>query len=168
MLRGERLDQEQGRAGVDRIAEIKLRGGQLLQHLGAAAGVVGDDRVEVPKSTAGGIHKCGGGTDVVEVRGNVHDLTTPIAELLHQRFRATRFSTPRLLSVMRRPRMQQHRGTIGNESTGHTGTDGYLPTGTGQQDDAVAHGHRHHGSSSSACGSRSGRRAASGAIAGKA
>lgn len=141
VLRGEGLHQQQRRAGVDRVAEVDLLHGQLLQHLGAASGVVGDDDVQVPEGAAGGVHEPVGVVGVGQVRADVLDPPTTAAKLLDQGLRATGVGTPRLLRVVRGPRVQQHRSAISDEPPGHTGPDGDPTAGTRQQDDAAAQGH---------------------------
>jgi hypothetical protein len=55
VLGGEGLGEQQAGAGVDRVAEVQLGGGEVLQVLSAAAGVVGDEGVDVAEGVA-----CGG------------------------------------------------------------------------------------------------------------
>lgn len=108
VLRGEGLHQQQRRAGVDRVAEIDLLDGQVLQSLGAAASVIGDDGVQVPEGAAGGVHEPGRGVGVGQIRADVLDPPTPAAKLGDQGLCTTGIGTPRLLGVVWGPRVQQH------------------------------------------------------------
>jgi len=56
VVRGrERLREQQAAARVDGVAAVQLVGRELLQCLRAAAGVVGDDDVDVPESPPHGL-----------------------------------------------------------------------------------------------------------------
>ena len=103
---GELLDQQQRRPGVDGVGEVQLRGGELLQRRHAAAGVVGDERVDPAERALGGRDELGGRVGVGEVRGEVLD-THPGAEVGDDGRRTLGIGTPGLLRVVRAPRVQE-------------------------------------------------------------
>jgi len=83
--------------------------------------VVGNDGVRVPRGASCGVHEVDGGVGVGKVDGDVFDLPTVAAKLLDEGLRAAGVGAPRLLGIVRRPRVHQHCGAIGYQSTGNRG-----------------------------------------------
>jgi hypothetical protein len=68
-------DQQQRRAGVHGVGEVELAGGEVLEGLPHAAGVVGEDDVEPTERLARNVDKVGRRTRVSEVSTDVNQLS---------------------------------------------------------------------------------------------
>lgn len=87
-----------------------------------------------------GVHEAHGSVGVGKVRGDVFDPPPVAAKLLDESLRAALVGAPRLLGVVRRPRVHQHRGAVGYQPKSHAGADRYAAAGAGHKDDALFKG----------------------------
>ena len=120
MLRGERLREQQAAAGVDGVAAVQLVGRELLQGLRAAAGVVGDDDVDVPEGPPRGLDDPGRGGRVAEVRADVLGPATGGPDPVDDGLGTVRVGTPGLLDVVRDPGVHDDGGTVARPAGGRS------------------------------------------------
>ncbi len=143
MLGGEGLDEQRTGTGVDRVAEVQLSRGQVLEVLRAAAGVVGDEGVDVAEDVVGGGEHGRGRVGDGQVGAEVLDATPRPPQLVDQGLRAAGVGSPGLFGVVGRPGVQQDRRAVGDDAAGDGSADGGAPAGSGDDDDAPVQGCAH-------------------------
>jgi len=104
VLRGERLHQQEGRAGVDGPVGVEHLGGQVAEGpIAARSGVVADEDVQMAELRHSSMHGSLGSTVLSQINRKVDDalagVSTIRVELLHHCLQVV--PTPRLVQVMR-------------------------------------------------------------------
>ena len=145
VLRGERLREQQAAARVDGVAAVQLVGRELLQGLRAAAGVVGDDDVDVPEGPPRGLDDPGRGGRVAEVRADVLGPATGGPDRVDHGLGAVRIGAPRLLGVVRNPGVHDDGGAVPGQPAGDRGPDRDPPADPGDEGDPALQRERHPG-----------------------
>jgi hypothetical protein len=108
MLCGERPDQQQCGAGVDRVAEVDLGRCRLFQGLAMASGVVGHEDVDVSERVYCRCDQCGRCIRIAEVDGLVLGFRPSRPQLRDETIRASHIRAPGLLGVVVRPRLEKY------------------------------------------------------------
>jgi hypothetical protein len=126
------------------VAAVQLVRGQLLQVLGAAAGVVRDDDVDVPERPTGCCDDPGGGVGVGQVGADVLGPAAGRPDLRDDGLGAARVGAPGLLGVVRNPGVHDDGGAVTGQPAGDRGTDRDPPPDPGDDDDPPVEraGHR--------------------------